>query len=184
MTLARIMLPFLPTVAIAAAAMGMLNARGRFGIPAVAPAMLNVGMVAGGLALIPVMRAWGYPPIVAMAVGVLIGGLAQFAIQIPSLHAEGFRFRLERPRLHPGVLRVAMLMGPAAVGLAATQINLGAAAAEAVAKAGTRAALGWVLAPRLCLGGKPRRCTRSSADRALAPPEECRSGVCTDWAGG
>jgi putative peptidoglycan lipid II flippase len=123
-TLARIMLPFLPAVAWAAAAMGMLNARGRFGIPAIAPAMLNVGMVAGGLALIPVVQAWGHPPIVAMAWGVLIGGVAQFAIQVPALLAEGFRFRLEPPRLHPGVLRVAALMGPAAVGLAATQINL------------------------------------------------------------
>src|SRR5207249_2780707 len=33
-TLTRVMLPFLPTVAVAAVAMGMLNARGRFGVPA------------------------------------------------------------------------------------------------------------------------------------------------------
>ena len=58
-TLTRIMLPFLPTVALAAAAMGMLNARGRFAAPALAPAWLNVGMVVGGLGLIPVFRAFG-----------------------------------------------------------------------------------------------------------------------------
>ena len=122
-TLTRVMLPFLPAVALAAVAMGMLNARGRFGVPALAPAMLNVGMVAGGLALIPLCRASGQPAILAMALGVLIGGLAQLLFQLPALHAEGFRFRLEPPRLHPGVLRVAALMGPAVVGLAATQIN-------------------------------------------------------------
>ena len=123
-TLTRIMLPFLPAVALAAAVMGMLNARGRFTAPALAPAWLNVGMVVGGLALIPVFHAWGQPPILAMAVGVLIGGLAQFGCQLPALRAEGFRFRWERLRAHPGVRRVAFLMGPAVVGLAATQLNL------------------------------------------------------------
>ncbi|HET9326891.1 MAG TPA: murein biosynthesis integral membrane protein MurJ [Candidatus Eisenbacteria bacterium] len=122
--LTRVMLPFLPAVALAAAAMGMLNARGRFAVPALAPAWLNVGMIVGGLALIPVFRAMGQPPILAMAVGVLIGAFAQFACQIPSLAAEGFRFAWEVPRRHPGVARVAALMGPATVGLAATQLNL------------------------------------------------------------
>jgi putative peptidoglycan lipid II flippase len=123
-TLTRVMLPFLPVVALAAAAMGMLNARGRFGVPALAPAVMNLVMVAAGLALIPVCRWWGRPAILAMAVGVVIGGLAQFAFQMPALASEGFRARIEPPRLHPGVLRVAGLMGPAAIGLAATQINL------------------------------------------------------------
>ncbi len=122
--LTRAMLPFLPAVALAAAAMGMLNARGRFAIPALAPALLNVGMVAGGLALIPVCEAWGQPRILAMALGVVLGGIAQFAVQLPALHAEGFRLRFERPRRHAGVARVASLMVPAAVGLAATQLNL------------------------------------------------------------
>ncbi len=123
-TLTRIMLPFLPTVAVAAVAMGMLNARGRFGAPALAPAWLNVGMVAGGLALIPVFRAVGQPPILAMGVGVLVGGVVQFACQLPALASEGFHFRWERLRRHTGVQRVAALMGPATIGLAATQLNL------------------------------------------------------------
>jgi putative peptidoglycan lipid II flippase len=123
-TLTRIMLPFLPLVALAAAAMGMLNALGRFALPALAPSFLNLGMVVGGLALIPAMRASGRPEIVAMALGVLIGGFAQFLVQVPALVREGFRPALEAPRRHPGVARVAALMGPATLGLAATQINL------------------------------------------------------------
>jgi putative peptidoglycan lipid II flippase len=123
-TLFRIMLPFLPFVALAAAAMGMLNARGVFGVPALAPALLNVGMIVFGLALIPVCRHFGQPPIVAMAVGVVLGALLQFAVQLPSLHRQGFRFRFEWPTWHPGVRRVAWLMVPATIGLAATNVNI------------------------------------------------------------
>jgi len=123
-TLTRTMLPFLPLVALAAAAMGMLNASGRFGIPALAPTLLNLGMIAGGLGFLPLMAALGQPAVLALALGVLLGGTLQFAIQLPALHRLGFRFRFERPRLDPGVRRVASLMLPATIGLAATQINL------------------------------------------------------------
>ena len=122
--LTRVMLPFLPAVALAAAAMGMLNARGRFAVPALAPTMLNLGMIVFGVALIPACRAVGQPVILAMAIGVLLGGLLQFACQLPALSALGFRLRFERPTGHPGVRRVATLMVPATIGLAATQLNL------------------------------------------------------------
>jgi putative peptidoglycan lipid II flippase len=123
-TLTRVMLPFLPLVALAAACMGMLNAIGRFGAPALAPAWMNVGMVVFGLALIPVCERLGQPAILAMGVGVVIGGLAQFVTQIPGLLRAGFRFGWGVPFRHPGVARVAGLMLPATVGLAATQFNL------------------------------------------------------------
>jgi putative peptidoglycan lipid II flippase len=122
--LTRVMLPFLPAVALAAAAMGMLNARGVFFLPALAPALLNVGMVVFGLALIPACRAAGWPVITAMAIGVVLGGVLQFACQLPALGRLGFRFRLEWPTWHPGVRQVAMMMLPATVGLAATQLNI------------------------------------------------------------
>ena len=123
-SLTRIMLPFLPAVALAAAAMGMLNARGVFFLPALAPALLNVGMIVFGLALIPACRAVGWPAIAAMAFGVVLGGLLQFVCQLPALHRLGFRLRFELPTWHPGVRRVALLMLPATVGLAATQLNI------------------------------------------------------------
>ncbi len=121
--LTRIMLPFLAAVSLASVAMGMLNASGRFGVPALAPALMNVGMIVGGVALIPVFEGIGQPAIVAMAIGVVVGGLAQFLCQVPPLHRLGFRFT-GAGWTHPGVRRVAALMIPATVGLAGTQINL------------------------------------------------------------
>src|SRR5262249_27100862 len=122
--LSRWMLPFLPAVAFAAVAAGMLNARHLFVAPALAPALLNLAMIAGGVSLIPVCVHLGWPPITAMAWGVLLGGIGQFAVQLPALHGQGFRFGLRLRWGHPGVGRVAWLMLPATLGLAATQINL------------------------------------------------------------
>lgn len=122
--LTRIMLPFLPAVALAAVAMGMLNARGSFAVPALAPTLFNLGMIVGGVGLIPVVERLGQPAIVAMALGVVLGGIGQFVVQLPALSRMGFRFRIERLRPHPGVRRVATLMLPAAIGLAGTQVNL------------------------------------------------------------
>ena len=141
-TLTRIMLPFLPAVALAAAAMGMLNARGVFFLPAFAPALLNIGMIVFGLSLIPAARAIGWPVITAMAFGVFLGGLLQFACQLPALHKLGFRFRLEVPTWHPGVRRVAFLMLPATIGLAATQLNI--FVSQAIASSFREGSVSWL----------------------------------------
>jgi putative peptidoglycan lipid II flippase len=102
----------------------MLNARGVFGVPALAPALLNAGMIVFGLSLMPLCRAIGQPPIVAMALGVVLGAALQFACQLPALHRQGFRPAFEWPTWPPGVRRVALLMGPATIGLAATNVNV------------------------------------------------------------
>lgn len=122
--LSRIMLPFLLFVALAAAAMGMLNAVRQFTVPALAPLFLNLGMIVVGVGLIPVFRSFGQPPILAMAVGVLAGGLLQFAVQLPALVKLGWRPAWPPQLTHPGVRRIALLMGPATIGLAATQLNI------------------------------------------------------------
>jgi putative peptidoglycan lipid II flippase len=121
--LTRLMLPFLPLVSFAAVAMGMLNAHERFGSPAFAPAAFNVvsivwavGLWAAGFGPATVALGW--------AVGTLLGGLAQFLVQVPGLVREGWRPRLEWAPGDPGIRRVAQLMGPATVGLAAVQINI------------------------------------------------------------
>lgn len=122
--LTRLMFPFLPMVAMAAAAMGCLNASRRFFIPALAPAMFNVGSIACAWLLSPLMPRWGLDPVFSLAIGTLLGGLGQFAIQLPLLRREGLRLMPRFDFSHPGVRRVLALMAPATVGLAAVQINI------------------------------------------------------------
>ncbi len=120
----RIMTPFLLLVALAAAVMGVLNTRRVFFVPAIAPTMLNLALIAAGFVLSPLCPRFGLHPIVGMAVGVLLGGLGQLLIQVPSLYAQGFRWRPAISFRDPGVLRIVTLMAPAAIGLAATQVNI------------------------------------------------------------
>ena len=137
--LTRIMFPFLLLVALAAVAMGVLNTRNRFGIPAAASTFFNLGSVVGGLAC-----AWWLAPeyfaalrgtapldpaaseraITGMAVGTLIGGLCQLLVQVPSLRRVGYRYRPLLSFRDPGVRQVLRLMAPATIGAAAVQVNV------------------------------------------------------------
>jgi putative peptidoglycan lipid II flippase len=122
--LTRIVLPFLPMVAVAAAAMGMLNSLHYYFVPALSPAMFNVATILGVFAIVPLMAPAGLPPIVGVAIAALVGGFGQVAIQWPSLRREGFRYRFLVDPASPALRRVLVLMGPGTIGLAATQVNL------------------------------------------------------------
>jgi putative peptidoglycan lipid II flippase len=134
--LTRIMMPFILLVALAAQAMGVLNARDRFGIPALASMFFNVGSIIGGLAMAMLLTdpTFSHPirsiiekpteGIIGMAYGVLIGGFLQYAVQWPSLHAAGFRYRPMLSFTDPGVRRIFSLMGPAVIGASAVQVNI------------------------------------------------------------
>ena len=120
----QIMTPFLLLVSVAAAVMGVLNTRRIFFIPAVAPVLFNLGLIVSGFVVAPLMPRFGLEPIVGMAFGALLGGLGQLAIQLPALSAQGFRWRPIVSFRDPGVLRVATLMAPASIGIAAAQVNV------------------------------------------------------------
>jgi putative peptidoglycan lipid II flippase len=83
--LTRVMFPYLVLVGLSALAMGALNAENRFFAAALAPAVLNVGMIAGVL----VLSGHADPPILSLAVGVLAGGLGQLLVQLPDLRRSG-----------------------------------------------------------------------------------------------
>lgn len=120
----QIMTPFLLLVAVAAAVMGILNTRRVFFIPAIAPTMLNLALIAAGFLIAPFCPRFGLQPIVGMAFGVILGGLGQLFIQAPALVQQGYRWRPEISFRDPGVVRIVTLMAPAAIGLAATQVNI------------------------------------------------------------
>jgi len=121
----RIMFAFLLLVALAAQAMGVLNACNRFGVPALASTFFNIGSVGFGLILGYLLGPrLGIEPITAMAVGVVFGGALQLAWQLPALWAEGFHFRPAIDWSHPLLRKIFGLMGPAVLGSAAVQINV------------------------------------------------------------
>lgn len=138
-TLTQIMFPFILLVALAAVAMGVLNTKGIFGIPASASTVFNIVSIFFGLGLaywlsggswiipkdpqaIPEMSAqWA---MIGMAIGTLIGGAAQFLMQLPSLFRVGFRFTPALSFTDEGVKKVMRLMTPAILGTSAVQINV------------------------------------------------------------
>jgi putative peptidoglycan lipid II flippase len=122
--LTRIMLPFLGTVAVAVAMMGMLNSLRRFFIPALSPAMFNVATIVCAFVLVPIMPRLGLQPIVGIAIGTVLGGLGQIALQWPVLRREGFRYHPIVDFTDPKLREVLRLMGPGTLGLAAVQINV------------------------------------------------------------
>jgi len=123
--LTRIMFPFLLLVALAAQAMGVLNACGRFAVPALSSTFFNIGSVGFGLALGPWLGSYiGLSPIEGMAWGVVGGGALQLLVQLPSLAAEGFGFRPLIDWTDPGLRHILAMMGPAILGSAAVQINV------------------------------------------------------------
>jgi putative peptidoglycan lipid II flippase len=123
--LVRIMIWFLPTISLAVAAMGALNAEEKYTAPGLASSMFNLVAIVGGIAV----WFWGPSPVAAVttwAALTLVGGVAQLAIQVPSLLRLGFRPRL-LPDLglrDPGTRRIAALMAPATLGVAAVQVNV------------------------------------------------------------
>jgi putative peptidoglycan lipid II flippase len=122
--LTRVTLPFLTMVAVAAAAMGMLNSLHHYFLPALSPAMFNIATIILTIVLAPMMPSIGLPPIMAVAIAALVGGLGQIALQWPSLRREGFRYAAVFDPRDAALRQVLLLMGPGAVGLAATQVNI------------------------------------------------------------
>ncbi len=121
----RIMFPFLLLVALAAQAMGVLNACNRFGVPALASTFFNIGSVGFGIVLgIFMGPTLHLTRIEGMAIGVVLGGALQLLWQLPSLHRLGFRFRATLDWSDPGLQRILKLMVPAILGNAAVQINV------------------------------------------------------------
>ncbi len=122
--LTQIMFPFLPLISLAAVAMGILNTKDRFGIPASASTFFNVGSILVGVSCTYLMPYLGQEPIVGMAIGTLAGGLLQFFIQVPSLYRVGFRYQPVISFSDPGIRQIMKLIGPAIIGQAAVQINV------------------------------------------------------------
>lgn len=122
--LLQVMFPYLLLVCVAALCMGILNARNRFFIPAMSATMLNVVMILTVLFVAPRFGQELETQVFALALGIVVAGIAQLGFQVPSLWKEGFRYRWVRPWGNPVVREVARKMLPAMVGVAAFQLNV------------------------------------------------------------
>ena len=122
--LMRLMFPYMFLACLGAIFMGILNARGRFFVPALSPAILNIVLI---------VTMWQVSPRIArneeqrafiVAAGVLLAGVAQAFFQMPSMRGEGFRYRWVAPWRDPTTREVVVKMIPSAIGVAAFQINV------------------------------------------------------------
>jgi putative peptidoglycan lipid II flippase len=124
-TLTRVMYPFILLVSLAALVMGMLNARSVFGVPAMASSFFNLGsIVAGVLIGLWLDPHFGQRAILGLAIGTLIGGALQLAVQLPTLHAQGYAWRADFHWRDPGVRAILRLMGPSVIAASTTQVNV------------------------------------------------------------
>jgi putative peptidoglycan lipid II flippase len=127
----RWMFPYIGLISLVALSAGILNTWKRFAVPAATPVLLNLSVIGAAWWLAPLFRRSGVEPIYALAVGVMLGGVLQLAVQVPallrigSLPHVGLRWAsLRSAWAHPGVARVLRQMVPALLGVSVAQLSV------------------------------------------------------------
>jgi putative peptidoglycan lipid II flippase len=119
-TLNRIIFPYLFFMGLFALCMGILNSLRHFFAPAFAPVFLNISIIVSVFLLYHTFQK----PVMALAVGVLAGGVIQFLFQIPFLMKRRITFRFNFNFRHPAIKRIGLLMIPGLIGTAVYQLNV------------------------------------------------------------
>lgn len=118
--LSRLMFPYLVLISLAAMSWAVLNTYRKFSVAAASPALLNISILFAAIILAPLHDN----PAQALAVGVILGGALQLAIQFPALKRIGW---IPKPTWNPklpAIYQTLLLFGPAVLGIAAVQINI------------------------------------------------------------
>ncbi len=118
--LTRLMFPYIFFISLVALCMGILNSLRHFAAPALAPVLLNICMIAAVFGL----KDFFAEPILSLAVGVMVGGVLQLAMQFPFLLWMGARLKPSFNFNHPGIRKIGALMLPAVFGAAVYQANV------------------------------------------------------------
>ena len=114
--LVRLVLPAVLFLGLSAVTTALLYAQQRFALPAFAVALYNLGLI-----VVAVLFA-GRLGVVSLALGLLVGAIAQVALQLPGLRTMRYSLRLELN--HPGVRQILALYAPVALGLLITQAQV------------------------------------------------------------
>jgi putative peptidoglycan lipid II flippase len=123
-TLTRYLFPFIFFVSIAALFLGILNSLKKFSIPAFAPVILNVAMIASGYFLCPLFGTTPERQVYGWVIGALSGAVLEIIIQWIPTSRMGFKYKFFIDLKEPGVRKIGKLMVPATIGQSVTQINL------------------------------------------------------------
>ncbi len=116
----RLVFPYIFFIGFASLLIGILHTHRHFAAPAAAPVLLNASIITAALLLSGLVE----PPITAMAIGVLSGGLLEVLLQLPFVRLKGVRLRFRWDPGHRAVKKMLGLMGPAAFGIAVYQVNI------------------------------------------------------------
>ncbi len=127
----RWMFPYIGFMSMVALAAGILNTWRRFAVPAATPVLLNLSVIGAAWWGTPWLKAHGFEPVLALALGVMAGGVLQAVVQLPALARVGLLPRLgftpaglRRAWHHPGVHEVLLRMAPALLGVSVAQLSL------------------------------------------------------------
>ena len=115
---------FLLFIVLAAWAMSYLNTENEFFVPQFASVSLNLFAIAVPIAMFGYFFDRGRDPILGMAIGMTIGGLAQFLVQIPRLLHKGFVYYPVLNFRDAAFRKSMKLFVPVAIGLSASRINV------------------------------------------------------------
>lgn len=121
--LTQIMLPYMILICLVALCAAVLNSYHHFTTPALSPSLMNLTWIFTVIVICPLFGSTLEERIYGLAWGVLLSGVIQFVVQLPALKRQGFHFRFSLAWHDPRIARVFLLMGPATLGLAVTQIN-------------------------------------------------------------
>lgn len=116
----QIVFPYILFISLTALAAGILNCYHKFLVPAFTPVLLNLSLIGFSLILAKKID----PPELSLAWGVLAAGILQLAFQLPFLYKLRLLPKLTINWQDPGVKRILLLMIPAILGAAISQINI------------------------------------------------------------
>ena len=116
----RLMFPYIFFVSLVALCMGILNTVRHFFTPAISTVFLNISVILAALLLHDRLQV----PVVSLAIGVLVGGFLQLALQLPVLYRKGFPVRLNFHFGDPALRKIVLLMGPSLFGVGVYYLNI------------------------------------------------------------
>lgn len=118
--LTKIMFPYLVLIGLTSYSMGILYTFRSFVVPAFTPCLLNIAIIGSAFFASRNMEE----PLYGLAIGVLIGGVLQLALQLPAMFRVGFRWKPPRSLRHPGARKIGRLLVPRMIGSGVYQMTV------------------------------------------------------------